>query len=159
MGILKAQLSGPPKNTLRNSETAQYLCINKIYNILGLSLNEGNVLYNVSHSEILQMNKNEIKTNPNALGGPIQNKVPSTEVSKVSQKESRNPILREYISAVENSMDFENHAMILELLKTLAKMIAWIYDNATIIAVIHIILVLVVFIVVFGCKYTTHNLL
>lgn len=124
--------------------------IDKIYTVLGLSIEDGAVMYNSSYSEFLQLNRNDIKSHRYMLEESPKSPIPKIE--DIKMLEGKNMTSEEYIRRITDMEALNKHIKLLEKLQTVDTIIAWIFENATTIAVINIVLVIFILVVIVKCK-------
>lgn len=99
-----------------------YSCINKIYNVRGLSLEDGAIIFNITHAEVIQIETKHDVDPDKALDGP------------------KNPIKEDPPEEIitgpkNNTIDPHKYTKILELIYQSEEILNWIDEYSTIILV------------------------
>lgn len=110
-------------------------------------------MYNVTHVDFLQMNNSDIKSSQYALEDQSKHKHPNNIVDNVKMLDGKKVTIEDFIEMMDSYEDLNKHMRVIKQLKTLDKMVSWIYDNANIIAAVNIILVLFILGVVIKGNY------
>lgn len=122
--------------------------------MLGLNIIDGYIAYNITYSELMQMNSNEIITNRYALEGPSGITTPYEPIEeKQDSSENINITLQDFIKMSEKDVDYHKHMKVFELLKNTEKAIEWLQDHANLIGIIFISYFMIIVLVIYFKTY------
>jgi hypothetical protein len=116
--------------------------------VLGLSITDGYIAYNITYSELTQINSNEIVNNRYALEGPsgITKPYEPLEVKPIGYE---NITLKDFIKMSDKGEDYLKHMKVFELLKNTEEAIEWLQDHANLIGMIFIAYFMIIVLVIY----------
>jgi hypothetical protein len=116
--------------------------------VLGLSITDGYIAYNITYSELTQMNSNEIFTNKYALEGPSGITQPYEPLEE-KPIDYENITLKDFIKMSDKGEDYLKHMKVFELLKNTEEAIEWLQDHANLIGMIFIAYFMIIVLVIY----------